>query len=470
MSLVAFFAPRSSLANYKFGIDDSSSPPLLYQFQDPNFSLATGGLIYEITIAIAEDLNQEYTISTLPRPRMMRDLKQGNLDLVCYISLEWENASKNDLLWSESLYSYANVLVGKKEFKSKKLNQLSNVTIGTVENYFYHDLEEKFKNRTLLRDDSATVLGSLKKLLDNRLDYVVMTETEFKLYKSTYPELQKSQFTLDKTNLRCALSKKSSLPLKKINKTIAHLKAKNEFKEIYTRYMNSKTAPKPIAYGMNDSNSPPFLQIDNSSSTPIIKGGLFFDLGLEVGKKLKRPIRFMLSPRKRLDSGLADGEIELVCYNTEAWAGSYANEYNWSIPIFEQTNLVVGLKSNMSKSRLKSLNDLKGSTLGTALGFIYPALTPYFKDGSIKREDALSGMANITKLHSGRVQYIILNNLEYNFYKKKHSDLQQASFIIDPINVKCASSKKSDLKISDINSAVSELKNSGRLQKVFLPH
>lgn len=455
-------------ANIKFGIDASHAPPLLYQFEDPNFSLATGGLVYEITVTIAEALNQSYSVSALPEARMIRDLKQGHIDLVCYISPEWNRDSKDDFLWSDPLYTYVNVLVGKKEIPFKSFNQLSNISIGTVENYYYHEVEDKFKSKVLQRDDSSSIIGGLKKLLDNRLEYVVMTEIEYNLYKMTYPQLQKSSFTVDKTDVLCSLSKNSSLSLKNLNKTIAQLKNKKEFKKIYTRYSNSKTMPRPIAYGMNDSNSPPFLQIDNNTETPIIQGGIFFDLGLEIGRKLKRPIHFMLSPRKRLDSGLAEGDIELVCYNTEAWAGSYAKDYNWSVPIFEQTNLVVGLKTNMKNVSLNSLKDLKGKTLGTNLGFVYPALTPYFKDGTIKREDALSGMDNIEKLHSGRVQYIVLNNLEYNFYRKQYTDLKEAPFVIDPIDVKCASSKKSDLKISDINAAVKELKKSGRLQKVFL--
>ncbi len=448
--LVSHLTSEACAAHIKFGIDASNTAPLLYQFDDPNFPLATGGFIYEVTVAIAEDLNQDYSVLPLPRSKMIQDLKEGNLDLVCHNSPEWDPASKDEFLWSNPLYTYSDVLVGKK--------------------VFYPELEEKFKNKVLQRDDSASVTEGLKKLLDDRLDHIVMSEIEFNFHKITYPQLQKSSVTLDKSEVQCSLSKKSSVSLKKLNKAIANLKSKKEFQKIYARYLNSKTIPRPITYGMNDNNSPPFLQFDNNTETPIIQGGLFFDLGLEIGRKLKRPIRFMLSPRKRLDSELAEGVIELVCYNTEAWAGSYAKDYNWSIPIFKQSNLIVGLKKTMANPQLKSLKDLKGRTLGTALGFVYPALSPYFKDGRIKREDAISGADNIAKLLSERVQYIVLNNLEYNYYRKKHSNLQEAPFEIDPINVKCASSKKSDLKINDINAAVIKSKKSGRLQKVFLPH
>lgn len=457
-------------AHIQFGIDASNSPPLLYQFDDPNFTLATGGFIYEVTVAIAEALKQDYTILPLPRSKIIQALRENNLDLTCHSSPHWEPASKDEFLWSVSLYANSDVLVGKKEIQFKNPEQVSNTTIGAVEKYFYPELEEKFKNKVLQRDDSVSVNESLKKLLDNRLDYIVMNELEFNLHKKTHPQLQKSIFTLDKTEIHCTLSKKSSLSLKKLNKAIAHLKNKKEFQKIYTRYSNSETMPRPITYGMNDSNSPPFLQLDNSTETPVIQGGLFFDIGIELGRKLKRPINFMLSPRKRLDSGLADGEIELVCFNTEVWAGSYAKDYNWSVPIFKQFNLVVGLKKTMHNAQIKSLKDMKGRTLGTVLGFVYPSLIPYFNDGRIKREDVISGATNVEKLQSERVQYIVLNNLEYNYYRRKNMNLQGAPFEIDPIHVKCASSKKSDLKIYDINAAVKKLNKSGRLQKVFLLH
>ena len=60
-----------------------------------------------------------------------------------------------------------------------------------------------------------------------------------------------------------------------------------------------------------------------------------------------------------------------------------------------------------------------------------------------------------------------MNNLEYDYYKKKIPDLVRAPFEFDSIAVRCALSKKSDLKIKELNAALLALKKSGKLNKIF---
>lgn len=454
----------------KFGLDSAYSLPLLYQFENQNMGIATGGLMYEMSGALGEELHENYSVTTLPMLRLSSEVINGNIDLTCHSTPKWQPSLSEEAEWSKPLYTYSTILVGKKEIPFDRADRLVNIKIGTVEGQVYADLEDKFKSKILQRVEGTTVLANLNKLLDNRLDYIVMSEVEYNFYKGTYPVLKRSSFVVDKTDIQCARSKKSSITLKKLNEAIDRLNKKQVFQKIYKRYINPKSNLKPIMYGLNDTNSPPFLIYDSNTEYPTIQGGLFFDIGLELGKKLKRPIKFMLSPRKRLDSGLADGRIELVCYNNEAWAGEYAKDYLWSLPIFKQSNYVVSNSKYKGNADLKTLKDLKGKTLGTTLGFIYPHLMPYFKDGSIIREDVLSGSANLSKLNAARIPFIILNNLEFNYYKKKFPDLQRAPFEIDPVIVKCAISKKSDLKLDAVNSAIRELKKSGRMQEIFLPH
>lgn len=442
-----------------FGFNPSNSPPILYQFENQTNPIVTGGLIFEVASAIADDLQVDYTLIGIPRTR---------IDLNCHNSMSWGQSFSNDIVWSKPLYTYANVLVGKTEIPYSELDQIPSGKIGTVEKFYYNALEALFRGGTLHRVDAPTVAISLRKLLNDRVDYVVMSEVEYSYYVATYPILQKSSFTIGKTDIRCSLSKKSSLEIAKLNRTIDRLQKRKVFKRIYDRYLNPKSAPEPFIYGLNNDESPPFLYYENGPSTSV-KGGIFFEIGLEIAKKIKRPIHFVLLPRGRLDSRLAEGRIEVVCYYTEVWAGEYAKMYDWSIPIFHQSNYVVGLKVTKSERLAQTMDDLKGKTIGTTLHFIYPTMTPYFEDGRIIREDAGSGSANVEKLNGLRVSYIILNNLEYNYYKKIYPNLQKTPFEFDPVDVKCAVSKKSDLKIDELNVVLGELKRSGRLQRIFYP-
>lgn len=431
--------------------------------------LATGGLIYEMSVAIAEDLGVDYEIVGIPRRRIPLDFEKTKVDLICHNSIRWDHAFKGAVEWSKPLYTYANVLVSTKPIPFESVSQIGKASVGTVENYVYADLEASFKSKRLQREDSVNVAVNVRKLLHKRIDYVVMGELEFSFYKRTNPQLQKSSFLLDKTDIRCSLSKKSSLKLSQLNRTIDRLKNRKVLSKIYDRYADPKTAPEPFSYGLNSNDSPPFVFFEKRGDRLQVRGGLFFDIGLEIGKRLKRPVNFVLLPRGRLDARLAEGAIELVCYDNEDWAGVYADKYFWSRPIFKQMDYVVSLK-DVKGGNPKDIDDLKGKKLGTVLHFVYSTLTPYFESGSILREDASSGAANIEKLNTGRVPFIILNNLEYNYYKDKDSRLQRAPFEVSPVDVKCAVSKKSDLKIEQINAVISELKKTGRMQKVFSAH
>lgn len=456
--------PRHPL---KFGFNPSNSPPLLYQFENDGMPMATGGLIFEMSVAIAEDLADDYVLVRTPRQRISEQLNSNKLDLICHNSESWGHAFSDEVVWSKPLFNYSNVLVAKKEIPYAWPDQIPNARIGTVENYRYVDLESQFKNQTLERVDAPSVLVNLRKLLADRLDYVVMSEIEFNFHRATNPQLQRSTFVIGKTDIRCSLSKKSTLTLQRLNKTIDQLTRKRVFQKIYAKYLDPKTIPEPFSYGLNGEHSPPFLILD--SETPlIVKGGLFFDIGLEVAKQIKRPITYVLLPRGRLDSRLAEGQIVLVCYNTEVWAGEYAKQYDWSIPIYQQSNYIVGLRGSKTDPPIQAITELKGKRVGTTLNFVYPAMTAYFENGGVIREDAGSGSANVEKLLMMRVPYILLNSLEYNYHKKLNPRIERSPIEIDPVEVKCAVSKKSDLKIQKINDAILELKKTGRMQKIFM--
>lgn len=466
--LCLFGAAAPAAEPIKYGISSSNAPPLLYQFDNQNMPIATGGFIYEVTVAIAEELQDKYIVVTVPRGRIPQELTSGNIDVICHASTLWNLPYKQDVLWSKSLYSYSNVLVARRPIPYTSPSQLANVSVGTVKNFHYADLEQSFKDKRIFRDDAPSVEANMVKLIGERIDYVVMSDIEFNYYKKIYPNIQRSTFSEDKTDIQCTLSKKSSLSLARLNKVIDHLTEKKVLQKIHDRYANAESLLKPLTYGLNNNDSPPFLFFDKNSESEIIQGGVFFDIGLAIGKHIQRPITLLLLPRGRLDASLAEGLVDFVCYNTEIWTGKYAKEYNWSLPIFKQINYVVYLKSFKPEGEPKKLADLKGNTLGTVLHFVYPTLEPYFKNGSIRREDADSGVSNLKKLEFGRVKYIVINNLEYAYYKKLHPRLQRAPIDIDPIDVKCAVSKKSDLKVEFINQAISEMQKTGKLQRVFV--
>lgn len=440
---------------------------MLYRFENQNLPIATGGFLYEISVAIADALNEPYDMVIVPRGRVPQELISGNLDLLCHASTGWSPPYRNQVDWSIPVYNYTKIIVGKTTLPFARIEDIPQTTIGTVDDFVYPELEKRFIDKTLFRDNAPSVSASVGKLLGGRLDYIVMNELEFQFYKEKHAQLQRSSFSIEKMDVRCALSRKSSLTLEKLNQTIEHLKEKQVLQKIYQRYMNAKTLPKPVVYALNNNDSPPFIHFDTSTEVPTVRGGIFFDLALEVGKHVRRPLVFVLLPRSRLHADLAEGTADLVCFDNEIWSGKFAKNYHWSIPIFQQSDHIISLKTLTGEVPVKSLHDLKGKILGTTLNFVYPSLERYFKNGTVVREDADSGYANVTKLNLKRLNYIILNKLEFEYYRKSNPLLQRAPFNIDPIDVKCAVSKKSDLKLNQLNAAIAAMKKNGRLDKVF---
>ena len=463
-----FLTNGAQAARIRFGGNESNSTPLLYQLSNPN--LATGGLIYEISVAIADDLANDYDIVRIPRAQIAKQLINGSIDMACHIGTTWQHDFKNEVEWSKPLYKYANVLVAKNPIPSSQFKNITNASIGTVNNYFYKDLELIFKDdhNKITRVDSDSVPINVNKLLEKKIDYIVMSEIEFIYYKKKYPEIHRSSFTMDQTDIHCVLSKKSWLPMQRLKQSIERLKSKQVFQKIYDRYKDPKIMYDPILYGVIESNAPPFFFSDTSTRPPTVTGGIYFDLALAIGKKLNRPLQFILLPRNRIDGFLFKGKVELICFKSELWSEKHAKDFYWSIPIFNQKYFIVSNKATIEITKMKSLEDLKGQTLGTRLGFVYPSLTEYFKDGSVIREDVVSGESNVAKLIHKRVAYIILNNHEYIYYKKKNPNLTKAPIEFDSVSSKCAVSKKSSIKIKDVNGALKELIASDQLQKLLI--
>jgi len=454
--------------NIRFGFNSSISAPLLYQFENGSRPFATGGMIYEMSVAIGDELAEDYSFMRIPRQRIGVDLPANRLDLVCHNSPKWHLFS-NEVQWSHEVYKYSNVLVSKKEI-SAHLNQIKNGKIAGVENFVYGSLEPLFVSGQLTRIDTASVHQGVKMLLSDRVDFVVMSDIEYIYHRNLHPALRRSQFVVDQIDIHCALSKKSTLTIEHLNKTIDQLKKKNIFQKIYDKYLSAYSQPKPFVYGLNNNDSPPFLMYDKNVEPPVVSSGLFIDMGIELGKRLQRPVEFAVLPRGRLDGKLAEGQVDVVCYNNENWAGDAAKEYHWSNPFFVQTNLVTYLKNAPGIVAPKTVKDLKGQRIGTVLNFVYPSLEKYFADKTLIREDAGSGLANLEKMQNQRLNYVIVNNLEFNYYRYRFPELHKAPFEFDKVDIKCATSKRSNLKIESVNQALVEMKKQGRLQKILFPN
>lgn len=170
-----------------------------------------------------------------------------------------------------------------------------------------------------------------------------------------------------------------------------------------------------------------------------------------------------LLPRNRIIKYFHQGSADFLCYASYAWADE-RDTYNWADTLFTKREWILG-----PAPMPKEIKGLKGKTIGTMLGYFYPDLEKMFKDGSLHREDGPSEEANLIKLRNNHLEYLIVDEVFLNYYKKHNPDIEKGRerLLLREYPVSCALSKKGRVTVKDLNKAIAKLKSSGKLQEIF---
>ncbi|WP_413557152.1 substrate-binding periplasmic protein [Bdellovibrio sp. HCB209] len=219
-----------------------------------------------------------------------------------------------------------------------------------------------------------------------------------------------------------------------------------------------------IVFGVNMDYAMPLVQLQTENNSTTLEGGILKDLGTAIAKELKVTPKWFLVPKRRVGPNLSTGKIDILCHLNEVWQPAIKNDVWWTNKLYASSNVLVFLKDN---KRITSVKDIEGEDVGVVLNFIYTSLDPHFQSGTIKREDGPNNLANIKKLLKGRIHYIVMSNLEFAYYNSLYPPLQSADLGMDSVLTKCAVSKKSSLKIEDVNKAIAAITRSGTLDKIL---
>lgn len=216
-------------------------------------------------------------------------------------------------------------------------------------------------------------------------------------------------------------------------------------------------------YGVNSDYAMPLVDIERTEASTTLKEGILKDVGEALSKELGITFKILLLPKQRIAPALLSGRISLICHSNEIWQPKIKNQVFWSHDLYNSTNFVAFLKNKAPKSK----KDLYGERIGTVLNFIYTGLEEEFHKNLVLREDGPNIGSNIQKLLKRRVNYVLMSNLEYNYFKKSFPVLQFADFAHDSVTTKCALSKKSSLSLSQLNRAIDTIKRNGTLERIL---
>lgn len=229
--LFPVFTEASNKAPLRAGVPITLPPPLL--FLDQN---TPQGILPEFISSLAQILGREHSVLALARPRIPVYLEKGKLDFFCYTIPAW-SPIKDKLTWSAPLFLKREIIVGPAPLP-KSLDEFKGVVIGTSLDYTYPNLNPYFQDKSLVREDAPTDEANLKKLLSNRVSYVVIDEVFFDYFKNNHPEIEekRQRLLVQEYPIACAISPHSKLTKKEFDGAVQKLKTSKKLEALFKKY------------------------------------------------------------------------------------------------------------------------------------------------------------------------------------------------------------------------------------------
>lgn len=190
--------------------------------------------------------------------------------------------------------------------------------------------------------------------------------------------------------------------------------------------------------------------------------GLQHDIALEIGRRVGRPVRFRIVPRRRVGPLLLAGtEADMICTYLPAWLdGPLA----WSRPFLEDGELLITAKRRPAP---RGVQDLAGERIGTIAGFEYAQVTAALGAG-FRRDDSPSLESLLRKLALARFDHAIVGRSSFEYLQHRgevplplHPPLELARW-----RSRCALSPRATLALADLDAALAAMQADGSLTRI----
>lgn len=227
------------------GANEASRDKVILVVDDypPYINKATqSGIVSEIVEAAFAEEGIEIELEFQPWSKV-EELVDGNNKL----SFMWSKTAQRNQKWSysEPIYVNRQILVIKKGSGVfwRRLDQLRRYRLGVTSHNNYGERFENYRQYLNLTDSVSDYL-SIKKLVRNKIDAVVVEELEAKFLISYFPEKTKSQLevldhqALDTSNSYLVCSKnyaKCANYIRLFNRGLAKLKTTSRYQDILTK-------------------------------------------------------------------------------------------------------------------------------------------------------------------------------------------------------------------------------------------
>lgn len=195
-----------------------------------------------------------------------------------------------------------------------------------------------------------------------------------------------------------------------------------------------------------------------------LNAGIIPELAERISENIGYNAKFIAVPRKRVESFLLEGNLDVVCYTLPKWLKN-SDKFQFSVPLIANKELLIGHENITMPTNVRKLN--KG-VVGIVLGYIYPDLE--HTEGKISVTNAKNNELNFNKFLRGRVDYILTNELFIRWVLNEQPDKARyinKKLVVDDFKTVCALSRSSPVSLEKFNSAIQYVHKSGEYNSIL---
>nr|WP_314620104.1 transporter substrate-binding domain-containing protein [uncultured Pseudomonas sp.] len=219
--------------------------------------------------------------------------------------------------------------------------------------------------------------------------------------------------------------------------------------------------PNVLRFSVAESWSMPLVRLENGQPVE----GLMFDLIQALAREAGALPEYHVLARLRLQQAMEDGDIDVRCYVSTQWFNDRPGNFVWSVPLFEQRDVLVGRASDNGPTRPEQLPE---QAIGTVLGYAYATLEPLFAQGRLRREDSRSQELALQKLQIGRYRHAVSNELSLQWFNKQLPPEQrlQVLAVLEEQALGCMVRNDPAIPTQGVLRALVRMKESGEIERI----
>jgi len=221
-------------------------------------------------------------------------------------------------------------------------------------------------------------------------------------------------------------------------------------------------ADQPVLrFSVAESWSMPLVRVEGGQPVE----GLLFDLIQALAREADVRPEYHVMARLRLQQAMEAGDIDVRCYVSTQWLNDRPGDFVWSIPLFQQRDVLVGRAGDADAVQPEQLQP---QAIGTVLGYAYGTLEPFFAQGRLQREDSRSQQLALQKLQIGRYQHAVSNELSLQWFNKVLPAGQQLQVqaVLEEQALGCMVRNDPTIPTQGILRALVRMKQSGEIERI----